>query len=124
MRSSGGGDGVVTLIETRGEGGLIICAPTEGYAVTRGDLCDPPVLTEEERDNLLRAAWELNEYVPPVVDGPGWVTSNTPTWPSTSTMPSYCRPGKSWASSKSTHIHSWTRCGTSVITVLMFRNTR
>lgn len=71
MRSSGGGDGVVTLIETRGEGGLIVCAPTEGYAVTRGDLCDLPVLTAEERETLLQAAWDLNEYVPPVVDGPG-----------------------------------------------------
>jgi len=27
-------DGIVTLIETRGERGLIICAPTEGYEVT------------------------------------------------------------------------------------------
>jgi len=63
-------DGIATLIETRGDGGLIICAPTEGYEVTQGDLCDPPVLTEEERDILLQAAWELNEYVPPVVDGP------------------------------------------------------
>ncbi|RMH50008.1 MAG: hypothetical protein D6685_18530, partial [Bacteroidetes bacterium] len=62
--------GVATLIETRGEGGLIVCAPTSGYEITQGDLCKPPVLTEEERDVLLQAAWELNEYVPPVVDGP------------------------------------------------------
>ncbi|HHN79090.1 MAG TPA: hypothetical protein ENK11_10530, partial [Phycisphaerales bacterium] len=64
------GEGVVTLIETRGEGGLIICAPTPGYEVTQGDLCDPPVLSEDERDALLRAAWELNEYLPPAVNGP------------------------------------------------------
>ena len=62
--------GIATLIETRGEGGLIVCAPTAGYELTRGDLCDLPVLIEEERDVLLRAAWELNEYVPPAVDGP------------------------------------------------------
>jgi hypothetical protein len=60
---------VVTLIETRGEGGLFLCAPTPGYEVIQGDLCNPPVLTEAERDVLLQAAWELNEYLPPVIDG-------------------------------------------------------
>jgi hypothetical protein len=64
------GQKVVTLIETRGEGGLFLCAPTPGYELIQGDLCDPPVLTEAERDVLLQAAWELNEYLPPVVDGP------------------------------------------------------
>ena len=64
------GDELLTLIETRGQGGLFLCAPTAGYEVVQGDLCDPPVLTEAERDVLLRAAWDLNEYVPPVVDGP------------------------------------------------------
>src|SRR5690606_26806762 len=61
---------IVTLIETRGEGGLFLCAPTPGYALLQGELCNPPVLTEAERDVLLRRAWELNEYVPPVVDCP------------------------------------------------------
>lgn len=69
-RSGGEGDKIVTLIETRGEGGLFLCAPTPGYEVIQGDLCDLPVLTEAERDVLLRTAWELNEYVPPVVDCP------------------------------------------------------
>ncbi|HQL76545.1 MAG TPA: DUF3987 domain-containing protein, partial [Phycisphaerae bacterium] len=64
------GEKVVTLIETRGEGGLFLCAPTAGYQILQGDLADPPVLTEAERDVLLQAAWELNEYLPPVVDGP------------------------------------------------------
>lgn len=61
---------IVTLIETRGEGGLFLCAPTPGYALLQGDLARPPVLTADERDALLQAAWELNEYVPPVVDLP------------------------------------------------------
>lgn len=66
-----GEDGkVVTLIETRGEGGLYLCVPTPGYTVIQGDLCSLPVLSEEERDVLLQAAWELNEHLPPVVDGP------------------------------------------------------
>ena len=58
------GDGVITLIETRGEGGLFLCAPTTGYEIAQGDLCDLPVLTEAERDVLLQAAWVLNECPP------------------------------------------------------------
>ncbi len=64
------GEKVVTLIETRGEGGLFLCAPTPGYEPIQGDLADPPVLTGDERDVLLQAAWDLNEYSPPVFDGP------------------------------------------------------
>ena len=63
-------DKIVTLIETRGEGGLFLCAPTPGYELIQGDLANPPVLTVAERDLLLQAAWELNEYLPPVVNGP------------------------------------------------------
>lgn len=61
------GEKTVTLIETRGEGGLFLCTPTAGYAAVHGDLGAPSVLTEAERDALLAAAWELNEYVPPPV---------------------------------------------------------
>ena len=61
---------IITLIETRGEGGLFLCAPTPGYALIQGDFTNLPTLTAAERDILLQAAWELNEYVPPVVDGP------------------------------------------------------
>ncbi len=64
------GEKIVTLIETRGEGGLILCAPTAGYEIVQGDLANPPVLSDPERDVLLQAAWDLNEYRPPVVDGP------------------------------------------------------
>jgi len=62
------GDGVmyfiVTQIETRGEGGLFLCAPTEGYSLTQGSFDDIPVITEVERISLLTAAWELNSHVP------------------------------------------------------------
>jgi hypothetical protein len=58
------GEKVVTLIETRGEGGLFLCAPTAGYEITQGDLCHLPVLTEADRDILLQAAWNLNEWPP------------------------------------------------------------
>jgi len=58
------GEKTVTLIETRGEGGLFLCAPTAGYAAIQGELAAPPTLSVVERDSLLQAAWELNEYVP------------------------------------------------------------
>jgi hypothetical protein len=61
---------LITLIETRGQGGLFLCAPTAGYEVVQGDLRNVPLLTEAQRDILLQAAWELNEYLPPAVDGP------------------------------------------------------
>ncbi len=65
-----GDDGIETLIETRGEGGLFLCSPTEGYEVLQGSLCSMPVLTGEERDILLRCASELNQYEPPAMNGP------------------------------------------------------
>ncbi len=64
------GDQVETLIETRGEGGLFLCAPTAGYELLQGDLAAPPVLSADERDVLLQAAWAMNEYRPTVVNGP------------------------------------------------------
>lgn len=59
---------LVTLIETRGEGGLFLCAPTPGYVIEQGSLAAPPLLTAAERESLLEAAWSLNEYVPPPID--------------------------------------------------------
>lgn len=58
------GSKVQTLIETRGEGGLFLCAPTGGYRLTQGDLMNLPVLTLSQRETLLQAAWSLNEYIP------------------------------------------------------------
>lgn len=54
-------DKLVTLIETRGEGGLILCSPSDGYTLTQGNYADLPILTAEERDVLLNAAKQLNE---------------------------------------------------------------
>ncbi len=59
---------VQTLIETRGEGGLVLCAPTDGYVLQQGDIINLPILTEAERETLLRAAWQLNEHWPEPVD--------------------------------------------------------
>lgn len=57
---------IVTLIETRGEGGLFLCAPTDGYELVQGSFEQLPTMTERQRDMLLMAAWELNEYLPDV----------------------------------------------------------
>ena len=55
----------LTLIETRGEGGLFLCAPTPGYALEQGAFDRIPVLSEAERAILIEAACALNEAVPP-----------------------------------------------------------
>jgi len=68
---------LITLIETRGEGGVFLCTPTPGYDAVQGDLCDPPALTAEERHILLRTARQLNEYAAPVINGP--TTNHPPT---------------------------------------------
>lgn len=52
----------MTLIETRGEGGLVLCAPTEGYQLIQGDYAHLGVLSGNERITLLDAAWRLNEH--------------------------------------------------------------
>lgn len=59
----------VVLIETRGEGGLFLCDPSEGYSLSQGDFEALPVLTDEQRDTLIGAARSLNEVAPQVEDG-------------------------------------------------------
>lgn len=41
---------LATLIETRGEGGLFLCAPTAGYSLTQGEFTHIPQITAAERD--------------------------------------------------------------------------
>jgi hypothetical protein len=53
---------LLTLIETRGEGGLFLCSPTPGYELLQGDLAELPTLSEAERETLLEAAWSLGEH--------------------------------------------------------------
>ncbi|PCI28920.1 hypothetical protein COB55_03015, partial [Candidatus Wolfebacteria bacterium] len=48
-------------IETRGNGGLILVAPSKGYSLVQGDYNNIPVLTKEERNMLLNVAWEMDE---------------------------------------------------------------
>ena len=53
-----------TYIETRGEGGLFLCAPTPGYELIQNSFTTLPTITAEQRDIVLEAALSLNEYVP------------------------------------------------------------
>ena len=50
-----------TLIETRGEGGLFLCAPSPGYRLVQGAFESVPTISAEERRALLGAARSLGE---------------------------------------------------------------
>ena len=52
---------IVTLIETCGTGGLVLCSPTDGYEFVQGTYEALPRLTKEEQEILLYAAWNLRE---------------------------------------------------------------
>jgi len=59
-----------TLIETRGEGGLFLCAPTPGYQIEQGSFDSIPVLEVAEQAILIEAARTLNEAVPAATSAP------------------------------------------------------
>ena len=50
-----------TTIETRGEGGIVIVAPTAGYNVVRGDWAELPVVSSATRKTFLDAARSLSD---------------------------------------------------------------
>lgn len=54
-------DKIKVLIETKGEGGFIVCAPSDGYEVVQGSFFDIPEITPEERNILITVASEFNE---------------------------------------------------------------
>jgi hypothetical protein len=56
--------GLLTLIETRGTGGLFVCHPTEGYVLQQGSFQSIPLLSMEQRDVLIESARALNELLP------------------------------------------------------------
>lgn len=51
------------IIETRGEGGYIKCAPSEGYKIIQGSLDKIPIISPEERNQLFLSAKMLNELI-------------------------------------------------------------
>jgi hypothetical protein len=54
----------ITLIETRGEKSIIVCAPTPGYVLEQGSFENIPVITLEEREILIETACLFNEHIP------------------------------------------------------------
>lgn len=52
------------LIETRGEGGYFVAAPTPGYTVIRNDITQTATISEIERAILIDNAVSLNEFYP------------------------------------------------------------
>lgn len=53
-----------TLIETRGDGGYFLIAPSEGYKLLNGDWSSIPTISEDDRDALLNLARTFDERVP------------------------------------------------------------
>ena len=53
------------LIETRAEGGYIVCAPTPSYELVQGNFHNIPVITPAERQILIDAAEGFDETPPP-----------------------------------------------------------
>jgi hypothetical protein len=56
------GKSIETMIETRGEGGLCLVSPGDGYVLKQGDIRNLPKLTADEREDLLSYARQLNEH--------------------------------------------------------------
>lgn len=55
------GDKVKDLIETRGEGGYFVTAPTLGYEFTQNDLDGIPIISIEERDLIFKIARSFDQ---------------------------------------------------------------
>jgi len=55
-----------TLIELRGEGSVILCAPSKGYILHQGSWSNLPTLDEDERKLLIDAAIAFDESMPEV----------------------------------------------------------
>ena len=50
-----------TLVETRGTGGYVLCPPSPGYDLINGDIYNVPVISQQERQDLLEICMSLNE---------------------------------------------------------------
>lgn len=55
----------VTMIETRGTGGIVLCAPSPGYELLNLDFATLPVLDHNQRDILVSSARSFNEAIQP-----------------------------------------------------------
>ncbi|TWU01749.1 bifunctional DNA primase/polymerase [Neorhodopirellula pilleata] len=69
------------LIETLGEGSLVMCDPSPGYVVLQGDLTNLPVMSIDERAILVDAAAAFNEVNSSVENAPTTKTTSDGTQP-------------------------------------------
>lgn len=53
----------VCPIETRGDGGYLVVAPSTGYVKVQGDLLSLPVITQQQRDGLINICRSFNRVV-------------------------------------------------------------
>lgn len=58
-----GNDKVRVLLETRGEGGMVVCYPSKGYELINGDWYSISEITIAQRDTLMNIARQFNEVV-------------------------------------------------------------
>jgi hypothetical protein len=58
------------LLETRGEGGYIVCSPSQGYTLERGTFEGVPTISPVERELLLSAAKGFHQGKPLEEDAP------------------------------------------------------
>lgn len=56
-------DKVRVLLETRGEGGQIVCFPSAGYEIVYGDYYGIKEITVDERETLINIARQFNEVI-------------------------------------------------------------
>lgn len=78
------GEKVKVLIETRGEGGYIAIAPSDGYELIQGDISTIPDISEREREVLFCCARALNQINSQVYEPPKkqieWVDNGRKPW--------------------------------------------
>jgi len=58
------------LIETRGVGGYVVVAPSPGYEMQFGELCNIPTITQQTRNTIIQAARSFDELPEPVYEKP------------------------------------------------------
>jgi len=58
-----------TIIETRGEGGYVVCSPSKGYILKHGSLTNIPRVTNDERDYIIKLCKSFNEIEENTTDG-------------------------------------------------------
>lgn len=84
-------------IETRGEGGYFLCAPSDRYTLLQGDFTLLPVLSESERAVLLGAARGLNKWTPPEDRSQKSEVRSQKTAPAKAGTPNDVSPMDDWA---------------------------